>query len=45
VRRPEWLQAYIFPEEIKCKNATYARTVAKWFLEEMLRAGTTTVQR
>ncbi|KAF8062979.1 guaD [Scenedesmus sp. PABB004] len=44
LHKPEWLQAYIFPEEIKCKNASYARTVANWFLDEMLRAGTTTVQ-
>jgi guanine deaminase len=42
--KPEWLHDYIFPEEIRCKDPEYAREVADFFLKEMLRCGTTTVQ-
>jgi guanine deaminase len=39
----EWLTASVFPEEIKFKDAGYARDVASFFLDEMIRRGTTTV--
>jgi guanine deaminase len=40
----EWLDAFVWPEEIKFRDAHYARSVASFFLDQMLRAGTTTVQ-
>ena len=40
----EWLQTYTFPEELKFTDKTYADEVAAIFFQEMLRAGTTTVQ-
>ncbi len=40
----DWLSQYIFPEEIKFKNKGYATEVAKVFLNDLLRAGTTTAQ-
>lgn len=42
--KPEWLHGFIFPEEIRCRDEGYAREVAAFFLDEMLRCGTTTVQ-
>ena len=42
--KPEWLHGYIFPEEVRCRDEEYARSVAAFFLDEMLRCGTTTVQ-
>lgn len=42
--KPEWLHDYIFPEEIRCRDPKYAREVARFYLDEMLRVGTTTMQ-
>ena len=39
----EWLTATVFPEEVKFKDPVYAREVASFFLDNMLRRGTTTV--
>ena len=39
----EWLTTSIFPEELKFNDPAYAREVASFFLDEMLRRGTTTV--
>jgi guanine deaminase len=39
-----WLQEWIFPEEIKYKDAEYARTGIKHFFNNLLASGTTTVQ-
>ena len=38
----EWLNRYTFPTERKFADKTYAREVADFFLEELLRNGTTT---
>lgn len=38
----EWLQKYTFVEEQKLKDPAHAATVAEFFLEELLRNGTTT---
>ena len=38
----EWLNKYVFPVEGKFKDAAYARKVASFFLDELLRNGTTT---
>ena len=38
----EWLNQYTFPVECKFENKTYAREVAEFFLDELLRNGTTT---
>jgi guanine deaminase len=38
----EWLHQYTFPTEAKFKDADYARRMANFFLEELLRNGTTT---
>ncbi|MDA7744933.1 guanine deaminase [bacterium] len=38
----EWLNKYTFPAEGKFKDKTYAKTMAEQFLNELLRAGTTT---
>jgi guanine deaminase len=39
----EWLNTYTFPEESKFRDAQYGRRVARLFLDEMIRHGTTTV--
>ncbi|WP_315919016.1 guanine deaminase [Mesorhizobium sp. SP-1A] len=39
----EWLNTYTFPEETKFRDAQYGRRVARLFLDEMVRHGTTTV--
>jgi len=38
-----WLNTYTFPEETKFRDAQYGRRVARLFLDEMVRHGTTTV--
>ncbi len=38
----EWLNKYTFPTEAKFKDADYAREMASFFLDELLRNGTTT---
>ncbi len=38
----EWLKGYIFPSEEKFSDPVYARTGAAFFLDELLRNGTTT---
>ncbi|MCU0567688.1 MAG: guanine deaminase [Oculatellaceae cyanobacterium Prado106] len=38
----EWLDKYTFPTEAKFQDADYARRIAVFFLEELLRNGTTT---
>ena len=38
----EWLNKYTFPTEKKFKDKAYARHIAEKFLNELLRAGTTT---
>ncbi len=38
----EWLSNYTFPTEAKFQDRTYAQQVAAFFLEELLRHGTTT---
>ncbi|PSJ55922.1 guanine deaminase [Pseudaminobacter soli (ex Li et al. 2025)] len=38
-----WLNTYTFPEETKFRDAQYGRRVARQFLDEMVRHGTTTV--
>ena len=38
----EWLNQYTFPTEAKFKDADYARKIAAFFLDELLRNGTTT---
>jgi guanine deaminase len=38
----DWLQTWIFPEEIKYKDRDYARTAAKYFFDALLAGGTTT---
>jgi guanine deaminase len=37
-----WLDHYVFPEEKKFSSEAYARETARYFLEELLRSGTTT---
>ena len=39
----EWLNKYTFPEESKFQNAQHGRRIARLFLDEMVRQGTTTV--
>ena len=39
----DWLNKYTFPEESKFQNAQHGRRIARLFLDEMLRHGTTTV--
>lgn len=39
----DWLNAYTFPEETKFQNAQHGRRIARLFLDEMVRHGTTTV--
>lgn len=38
----EWLETYVFPAEARYADITYARKVARIFLKELLRVGTTT---
>ena len=38
----EWLNKYTFPAESKFKNREYAQTIAQFFIQELLRNGTTT---
>ncbi|MBE9030652.1 guanine deaminase [filamentous cyanobacterium LEGE 11480] len=38
----EWLEKYTFPTERKFANPDYARRIAAFFLDELLRNGTTT---
>jgi len=38
----EWLQNYVFPAEAKFKDGDYADKVAKVFVHELLKSGTTT---
>lgn len=38
----EWLNCYVFPEEKKFVDSVYAEKIAKFFLHELLRNGTTT---
>jgi guanine deaminase len=38
----EWLNQYIFPTESKFSNKAYAQQVASFFLDELLKNGTTT---
>ncbi|WP_019499597.1 guanine deaminase [Pseudanabaena sp. PCC 6802] len=37
-----WLNKYIFPTEAKFRDKNYAREIASFFLDELLRNGTTT---
>jgi guanine deaminase len=39
----DWLNKYTFPEEKKFQNAQHGRRIARLFLDEMIRHGTTTV--
>ena len=39
----DWLNKYTFPEETKFRDAQHARRLARLFLDEVLRQGTTTV--
>ena len=39
----EWLNTYTFPEETRFVNAQHGRRIARLFLDEMVRQGTTTV--
>lgn len=39
----DWLNKYTFPEETKFRNAQHGRRIARLFLDEMVRHGTTTV--
>ena len=38
----EWLETYVFPAEARYADITYARQIARSFLKELLRVGTTT---
>jgi guanine deaminase len=38
----DWLQTWIFPEELKYKDRSYARTAAGYFFDALLAGGTTT---
>ena len=37
----EWLETYIFPTERKYKDKAYSEKMAKFFLDELLKSGTT----
>ena len=39
----DWLNKYTFPEETKFRNAQHGRRIARLFLDETVRHGTTTV--
>jgi guanine deaminase len=38
----EWLDKYTFPTEVKFQDEVYAREIAQFFLDELLKQGTTT---
>jgi guanine deaminase len=38
----DWLNRYTFPTELKYRDKTYASEKAEWFLEQLLKQGTTT---
>ena len=38
----DWIQTWIFPEELKYKDRSYARTAAGYFFDALLAGGTTT---
>jgi guanine deaminase len=40
----DWLQTWIFPEEMKYSDRDYSRTAAKHFFDALLAGGTTTCQ-
>lgn len=40
----EWLQQWVFPEELKYKDPEYAKEGAKHFFNDLLAGGTTTAQ-
>ncbi len=40
----EWLEHYTYPAELRFADPVYARTVAEFFLDELMRQGTTTAQ-
>ncbi|WP_252108893.1 MULTISPECIES: guanine deaminase [unclassified Halomonas] len=40
----DWLNEYTFPEECRFQNAEHAEALSQAFINEMLRAGTTTAQ-
>ncbi len=40
----DWLQRYVFPEELKFQDKTYAEEVAELFFSLLIANGTTTVQ-
>lgn len=40
----DWLNDYTFPEECRFANHAHAEALSNAFLDEMLRAGTTTAQ-
>jgi guanine deaminase len=40
----DWLQTWIFPEELKYSDREYARTAAQYFFQALLAGGTTTCQ-
>jgi guanine deaminase len=40
----EWLERYTFPAELRFADPHYARAVAEFFLDELMRHGTTTAQ-
>src|SRR5262249_34094646 len=37
-----WLQRYVFEEEAKFSNLSYAEAMSHWFFQELLKNGTTT---
>ncbi len=39
----DWLNTYTFPEETRFRDAQHGRRIARLFLDEMVRHGTTTV--
>src|SRR5690606_1743202 len=39
----DWLNTYTFPEEAKFRDTQHGRRIARLFLDEMVRHGTTTV--
>ena len=40
----DWLNKYTFPEETKFRNAQHGRRIARLFLDELIRHGTTSVR-
>jgi cytosine/adenosine deaminase-related metal-dependent hydrolase len=39
----DWLQTWIFPEELKYSDREYSRTAARYFFDALLAGGTTTL--